>query len=84
VTVLGMRVNVNAATTQTNQIAQDYALVISSDDPALANPLTLTSHGVSSGPLSLLSPYVGMTNALGMPLLTGSLTGFLRKAHPRI
>jgi hypothetical protein len=35
VTVLGTRVNVNAATTVTNLIAQDYALVISSDDPAL-------------------------------------------------
>ena len=33
VTVSGTRVNVNAVTTQTNQIAQDYALVISSDDP---------------------------------------------------
>ncbi len=48
VTVLGARVNVNAVTAQTNEIAQDYALVISSDDPALAAPLTVTSNAISS------------------------------------
>jgi len=80
VTVLGSRVNVNAVTTQTNQIAQDYALVISSDDPALTAPLTMTSSGVSSGPLILLTAYKGVTNQLGLPLLNWPLTGFLQGA----
>ena len=78
VTVLGARVNVNAVTTQTNQIAQDYALVISSDDTALTSSLTITPTPVSTGPLTLLSPYAGLTNALGLPLLTWPLTGFLQ------
>jgi subtilisin-like proprotein convertase family protein len=78
VTVLGSRVNVNAVTTQTNQIAQDYALVISSDDSALNKPLTITSSGISSGKLSLLSPFTGKTNANGSPLLTWPLTGFVQ------
>ena len=78
VTVLGARVNVNAVTTQTNQIAQDYALVISSDDTALTSSLTITPTPVSTGPLTLLSPYAGLTNSLGLPLLTWPLTGFLQ------
>jgi subtilisin-like proprotein convertase family protein len=78
VTVLGSRVNVNAVTTQTNRIAQDYALVISSDDPALTAPLTMTSSGISGGPLAVLVPYKSMTNSLGSPLLTGPLTGFVQ------
>ena len=45
VSVRGTRVNVNAVTTQTNVIGQDYALVISSDDQALAAPLTVTDAG---------------------------------------
>ena len=32
ITVLGRRVNVNAVTSNTNNIVQDYALVISSGD----------------------------------------------------
>jgi subtilisin-like proprotein convertase family protein len=80
VTVLGSRVNVNAVTTQTNQIAQDYALVISSDDTALTSGLTITPTPVSTGPLTLLSPYNSLTNPLGLPLLTWPLTGFLHGA----
>jgi subtilisin-like proprotein convertase family protein len=78
VTVLGSRVNVNAVTTQTNQIVQDYALVISSDDPALSNALAITTSGISSGPLALLSPYRNMTNTVGTPILNWPLTGFLQ------
>jgi subtilisin-like proprotein convertase family protein len=78
VTVLGGRVNVNAVTTQTNQIAQDYALVISSDDPAMTAPLKLTTNPVSSGPLIALATYENMTNGLGAPLLTGLLPNFLQ------
>jgi subtilisin-like proprotein convertase family protein len=42
ITVLGRRVNVNAVTTQTNEVSQDYALVISSDSQA-TNALSLSS-----------------------------------------
>ncbi len=48
--VRGTRVNVNAVTSQTNVIGQDYALVIASDDPALTVPLTVTDLGTSSLP----------------------------------
>jgi autotransporter-associated beta strand protein len=48
VTISGTRVNVNAVTTQTNNILQDYALVISSDDPALTSPLTITTNALAS------------------------------------
>ncbi len=40
VTISGTRVNVNAVPGKTNNIRQDYALVISSDDPASTNLLT--------------------------------------------
>jgi hypothetical protein len=57
VTVLGARVNVNAVTTQTNQIAQDYALVISSDDTALTEFDDDSAVGFPAGPLAVLVPY---------------------------
>ena len=41
VTVVGSRVNVNAVTAQTNNVCQDYALVISSGDGQITNALTL-------------------------------------------
>jgi subtilisin-like proprotein convertase family protein len=50
VTVSAARVNVNAVTMETNLIAQDYALVISSDDPALASRLTITTNPVVRPP----------------------------------
>jgi autotransporter-associated beta strand protein len=46
VTISGTRINVNAVPGQTNNIMQDYALVISSDDPNLTAPLTLVSNPV--------------------------------------
>ncbi|NGO39721.1 S8 family serine peptidase, partial [Limisphaera ngatamarikiensis] len=42
VTVIGRRVNVNAVTEHTNQIAQDYVLVISSGDGDLPNAFTVS------------------------------------------
>src|SRR5208337_4369246 len=48
VSVRGTRVNVNAVTTQTNVIGQDYALVIASDDPALTNAMTVTDGGLTN------------------------------------
>jgi hypothetical protein len=40
VTVVGRRVNVNAVTANPNNVAQDYALVVSSGEGAIPNPLT--------------------------------------------
>jgi subtilisin-like proprotein convertase family protein len=64
VTVSGARVNVNAVTTETNLIAQDYALVISSDNPAA--PLTVQTSPIV-GPVA---PAPLVTEATsGVPLL---------------
>ncbi len=41
ITVTGRRVNVNAVTAQTNNVCQDYALVISSDDGLITNAIAL-------------------------------------------
>lgn len=63
VTVGAARVNVNAATTQTSRIAQDYALVISSDDPTA--PVAVTSSSILAVPTASL-----VTDASsGVPLL---------------
>jgi subtilisin-like proprotein convertase family protein len=43
ITVVGKRVNVNAVTAQTNNVVQDYALVISCGDGEVNNPLKLTA-----------------------------------------
>ena len=40
-TVVGQRVNVNAVTAHTNQVAQDYALVVSAGDGTVKDALTL-------------------------------------------
>ena len=41
VTVVGHRVNVNAVTAQTNNVCQDYALVVSSGDGLVTNAISL-------------------------------------------
>jgi subtilisin-like proprotein convertase family protein len=43
VTVMGYRVNVNAVTAQSNNVVQDYALVISSGNGAISNAMTVTA-----------------------------------------
>jgi subtilisin-like proprotein convertase family protein len=73
VSVLGMRVNVNAVTTMTNLIVQDYALVVSSDDPALTSGgLTVSSNTPTFAPLANLQSFIGKTNAAGATLLYSS------------
>jgi subtilisin-like proprotein convertase family protein len=42
ITVVGRRVNVNAVSAQTNNVVQDYALVLSCGDGEVTNALTLT------------------------------------------
>jgi autotransporter-associated beta strand protein len=64
VTISATRINVNAVTTQTNNILQDYALVIESDDPALTTPLTVTSNGINNA-----APVLITVASNGAPLL---------------
>jgi subtilisin-like proprotein convertase family protein len=61
VTVLGHRVNVNAVTAHTNQVVQDYALVISSDASytnglSVTNSVTLTNGTIITTDVSPASP----------------------------
>jgi subtilisin-like proprotein convertase family protein len=53
VTVLGRRVNVNAVTAVTNDVVQDYALVIASGDGQIPNAITLSEQPIvaSAAPL---------------------------------
>ncbi len=64
VTISGTRVNVNAVTGQTNNILQDYALVVSSDDPALNQPLTIISSQFGATNVTLVT-----VASNGVPLL---------------
>jgi autotransporter-associated beta strand protein len=64
VTISGTRVNVNAVTTQTNNILQDYALVIESDDPILGSPLAITPSLATN-----LTPVLVTIASNGVPLL---------------
>jgi subtilisin-like proprotein convertase family protein len=68
ITVVGRRVNVNAVTAQTNNVCQDYALVISSGDGLVTNALTL---GASPALVSTSQPLLtvitnGFANSPGM------------------
>ncbi|MGA2177493.1 MAG: S8 family serine peptidase [Verrucomicrobiota bacterium] len=58
------RVNVDAVTTQTNQIEQDFALVVSSDDTAPAGSLVVTTNGITN----VLTPLITVVRS-GQPLL---------------
>jgi subtilisin-like proprotein convertase family protein len=63
ITVLGRRVNVNAVSAHTNDVVQDFALVISVGDGTLTNAFRLTPmDSAREAPLALL-----LTN--GIPLL---------------
>ena len=54
VTVVARAVNVNAVTARTNDVVQDYALVISSGDGEVADALTVTDAPI----VSVTSPSV--------------------------
>jgi subtilisin-like proprotein convertase family protein len=64
VTVFARKVNVNAVTSNTNGVVQDYALVITSADVTNAAPFTLTAQTLSNSPPSV----VPLNNAV--PLLS--------------
>ena len=50
ITVIGRQVNVNAVTEQTNNVVQDYALVISCGEGEVTNAFTVTDKGIVSNP----------------------------------
>ena len=50
ITVVGAGVNVNAVTAQTNNITQDYALVIACGEGEVTNALTVVDNGIVSNP----------------------------------
>jgi subtilisin-like proprotein convertase family protein len=52
ITVIGRAVNVNAVTAHTNDIVQDFALVISCGDGSNTNGFTLTSSSAAANPTS--------------------------------
>ena len=62
--VRGAHVQVNAVTTQTNIIGQDYALIISSDDQAMTAPLAVTDLGTNYLPPGALVTPAGNGVAL--------------------
>ena len=67
ITVIGRAVNVNAVTAQTNNVVQDYALVISCGEGEVTNAFTVTDGGIVSNPTGgQLVTFVMTTNA---PLL---------------
>ncbi|MEJ5236907.1 MAG: S8 family serine peptidase [Limisphaera sp.] len=75
VAVIGRRVNVNAVTAHTNNIAQDYALVISSGDGDLEDAITVTE---LPGASSTNASFAGTTNAFHFtPETTPGVTGML-------
>jgi subtilisin-like proprotein convertase family protein len=77
ITVVGRRVNVNAVTANPNNVAQDYALVISCGDGSITNALTLNP---SSSLVYQTKPLVtAISNSFaGSPGLEG---GFLFNQH---
>jgi subtilisin family serine protease/subtilisin-like proprotein convertase family protein len=55
ITVIGKRVNVNAVTAHTNNVVQDYALVVSCGDGELPTALSLTNIVVRSANIPLIT-----------------------------
>jgi len=74
VTVISRAVNVNAVTAQTNDIVQDYALVISSGSGGTNPPLTLVADsGVVLGAYTNLTVMTNQFNAVDNPGISGEL-----------
>ncbi len=70
VTVIGRSVNVNAVTAQTNNVVQDFALVISSGDGETNNAIKITP----AAPVPLTGPQVTFVS-IGNSLLTNQFAG---------
>ncbi|HVM46663.1 MAG TPA: S8 family serine peptidase, partial [Candidatus Acidoferrum sp.] len=78
VTVLGRSVNVNAVSAQSTNVAQDYALVISSGDGGLTNALMVTDApvgAVSSPQVTLITNTFGPAQPISGALLLGQRAG---------
>jgi subtilisin-like proprotein convertase family protein len=67
ITVLGHGVNVNAVTAQTNNVVQDFALVISCGEGEVTNAITVTDNGIVSNPTG--SQQISFLVATNAPLL---------------
>ncbi|MHB8522661.1 MAG: S8 family serine peptidase, partial [Limisphaerales bacterium] len=70
ITVIGRRVNVNAVTAHPNGIVQDYALVVSCDDPTSTDAFTIAAAPTAPAQTQALlaQPVTPVTN--GVPLLS--------------
>jgi len=66
VTVLGYSVNVNAVTAQTNNVVQDYALVIACGEGEVTNAITVTANAPVSNPTGDQDITMVGVNANGM------------------
>jgi autotransporter-associated beta strand protein len=71
VTVVARHVNVNAVTAHTNDVVQDYALVISSGDGDVTDGLTVTESPVTAPPALPFSS--SLTNTFNTPDVVGTL-----------
>ena len=77
ITVIGLDVNVNAVTAQTNNAAgvyapnvvQDFAMVVSCGEGEVTNAMTVTDNGVVSNPTSDQQITFANTNQINAPLL---------------
>jgi len=72
ITVIGHRVNVNAVPQNTNNIAQDYALVVSCGDGSITNAMTFKRLATSSSNIpnltTMTNSFVGSDNYYGQTL----------------
>lgn len=75
--VVGRKVNVNAVSGNTNQVAQDYSLVISTDDPATSVTVTFPAaadgYGFTNRPVNIVTngiPYLNERVGANSPLFT--------------
>ena len=78
VTVIGNSVNVNAVTAQSNNVVQDYALVISCGEGEVTNAFTVMDNGIVSNPtadqqityvVNPDAPYINQLAGASTPLL---------------
>ncbi|MBN2505484.1 MAG: S8 family serine peptidase, partial [Verrucomicrobia bacterium] len=64
IAVIGTHVRVNALMADTNDIVQDFALVVSSDSRTNTGPITVTEGGMSSNVAARVAAMVQLTNGL--------------------
>jgi subtilisin-like proprotein convertase family protein len=78
VTVYGRGVNVNAVSAQSNNVVQDYALVIACGEGEVTNAITVTDNGIISNPTGDQDlTFVTATNQPLMNQLVGANTPLL-------